>query len=64
MKLYTMRDKSTGKVGREDKNLSLSAVMKMTDWTDTGIDMVANMPEGMALSFYGGIEVECQKPAW
>lgn len=63
MKLYTMRDKSTGKVSREDKNLSLSAVMKMTDWTDTDIDMVANMPEGMALSFYGGIEVECQKPA-
>lgn len=63
MKLYTMRDKSTGKVGREDKNLSLSAVMKMTDWTDTDIDMVANMPEGMALSFYGGIEVECQKSA-
>lgn len=63
MKLYTMRDKSTGKVEREDKNLSLSAVMKMTDWTDTDIDMVANMPEGMALSFYGGIEVECQKSA-
>ena len=63
MKLYTMRDKSTGKVDREDKNLSLSAVMKMTDWTDTDIDMVANMPEGMALSFYGGIEVECQKSA-
>ena len=63
MKLYTMRDKSTGKVNREDKNLSLSAVMKMTDWTDTDIDMVANMPEGMVLSFYGGIEVECQKSA-
>ena len=63
MKLYTMRDKSTGKVEREDKNLSLSAVMKMTDWTDTDIDMVANMPEGMVLSFYGGIEVECQKSA-
>ena len=63
MKLYTMRDVSTGEVTSEDKNLPLSSVMKMTDWSEVDIDMVANMPEGVTLSFYGGIEVECQKTA-
>lgn len=63
MKLYTTRDKSTGKVTAEDVNLSLSQVLNITDWSEIDVDLIAGMPEGQTLSFYGGIEVYCQVSA-
>jgi len=49
MKRYTMEDRSGGTVNRRDCGLSLQQVFEMTDYSESEVDLIADLQAGQEM---------------